>query len=66
MVDSIQELKNLKKNSKIVEKGSAKHEIVFDDFYQVKNSTDGDMLRHNIYNAMAACLNPSVDLDLNF
>ena len=48
MVDSIQELKNLKKNLKKVKKGSAKHEIDFDDFYLIKNSTDDDILHEYI------------------
>jgi hypothetical protein len=48
MVDSIQELKNLKKNLKKVEKGTAKQEIDFDDFYLIKNSTDDDILHEYI------------------
>ena len=48
MVNSIQEFKNLKKSLKKAEKGSTKHEIDFDDFYLIKNSTDEDILHEYI------------------
>jgi hypothetical protein len=48
MVDSIEQLKNKKKNLKKIEKGTTKHEIDFDDFYLIKNSTDDDILHEYI------------------